>query len=70
MQAPLVKAHFTQIADEQLRIADALKAADVAFRHITVHSDKGHDSCLLEPELYSPSLASALEQPWIECDEN
>jgi homoserine acetyltransferase len=27
----------------------------------TVHSDKGHDSFLLEPELYTPFLSYALE---------
>jgi homoserine O-acetyltransferase len=29
--------------------------------HITVHSDKGHDSFLLEPELYTPHLVYTLE---------
>ena len=29
--------------------------------HITVHSEKGHDSFLLEPELYTPHLVYALE---------
>jgi homoserine O-acetyltransferase len=25
--------------------------------HITVHSDKGHDSFLLEPNLYTPHIS-------------
>ena len=29
--------------------------------HITVHSDKGHDSFLLEPELYTPHISWALK---------
>jgi hypothetical protein len=29
--------------------------------HITAHSHKGHDSFLLEPLLYTPHLAYALE---------
>jgi homoserine O-acetyltransferase len=32
--------------------------------HITVHSDKGHDSFLLEPQLYTPHLAYTLEGRW------
>jgi homoserine O-acetyltransferase len=32
--------------------------------HITVHSDKGHDSFLLEPELYTPHLVHTLEGRW------
>jgi homoserine O-acetyltransferase len=32
--------------------------------HITVHSDKGHDSFLLEPQLYTPHLAFTLEGRW------
>jgi homoserine O-acetyltransferase len=28
--------------------------------HVTVHSDKGHDSFLLEPELYAPHLIYTL----------
>ncbi len=29
---------------------------------ITVHSDKGHDSFLLEPRLYTPHLTQVLDQ--------
>jgi homoserine O-acetyltransferase len=30
--------------------------------HITVHSDKGHDSFLLEPALYTPHLSYTLRR--------
>ena len=39
-----------------------LKKAKVPVMWITVHSDKGHDSFLLEPRLYTPHLAHALER--------
>jgi homoserine O-acetyltransferase len=41
---------------EQAELVRALKAAGVDTRWITVHSEKGHDSFLLEPELYAPHL--------------
>lgn len=34
-----------------------LRKNRVPHQHITVHSDKGHDSFLLEPELYTPHIA-------------
>ncbi|MEL7333183.1 MAG: homoserine O-acetyltransferase, partial [Cyanobacteria bacterium J06560_2] len=40
--------------EEQRIIVKALEAADMDVKHITVHSDKGHDSFLLEPDLYAP----------------
>ena len=40
--------------DHQCRV---LRKARVPYQHITVHSDKGHDSFLLEPELYTPHIA-------------
>ena len=42
--------------EEQQEISQALKANDINYQHITVHSDKGHDSFLLEPELYTPHI--------------
>jgi len=51
-------------SDEQAELVRYLKAADVPVRHITVHSDKGHDSFLLEPKLYAPHLADTLMNPW------
>lgn len=47
--------------DEQNAMASVLKRTNVPHVHITVHSDKGHDSFLLEPELYTPHLVYALE---------
>jgi homoserine O-acetyltransferase len=47
---------------QQDQLCEALRAADVPYHHITVHSEKGHDSFLLEPELYAPQLAYTLER--------
>lgn len=46
--------------EEQQMLAAGLREADVPFMHITVHSEKGHDSFLLEPGLYRPHLQDAL----------
>jgi homoserine O-acetyltransferase len=46
--------------EEQVEIADALKANGIDYQHITVHSEKGHDSFLLEPDLYSPYIGYKL----------
>lgn len=40
--------------EQQCRV---LRKAHVPYQHITVHSDKGHDSFLLEPDLYTPHIA-------------
>ncbi len=42
--------------DQQQELVSALKSAEVPNMYITVHSEKGHDSFLLEPELYTPHL--------------
>lgn len=42
---------------QQEQYCKALRKARVTHQHITVHSDKGHDSFLLEPELYTPHIA-------------
>lgn len=42
--------------EEQLAIVDALKAQKIDVTYLTVHSELGHDSFLLEPELYSPYI--------------
>lgn len=47
--------------DEQQEMVRYLELADVPYRWITVHSDKGHDSFLLEPELYAPHIVATLE---------
>lgn len=46
--------------DEQQEMAGFLGLADVPYRWITVHSDKGHDSFLVEPELFTPHLVDTL----------
>lgn len=48
--------------EEQAEIVEALKANRIDHHYITVHSDKGHDSFLLEPELYAPYLSYILDQ--------
>lgn len=50
--------------DEQQALVQHLKEAGITARHITVHSEKGHDSFLLEPELFAPHLIYSLENPW------
>lgn len=46
--------------DYQTEICSELKKAHVPHMRLTVHSEKGHDSFLLEPKLYTPHLAYAL----------
>lgn len=45
---------------QQDELCRALKSAGVPYQHITVHSEKGHDSFLLEPELYTPHMVYML----------
>ena len=46
--------------DQQKELVSQLQAARVPTVYITVHSEKGHDSFLLEPELFTPHLHYAL----------
>jgi homoserine O-acetyltransferase len=46
--------------EEQAELVKHLETAKVDVMHITVHSDKGHDSFLLEPDLYTPHIAWVL----------
>ena len=48
--------------EEQARLVNLLKKSQVPVMWITVHSDKGHDSFLLEPRLYTPHLAQVLHR--------
>lgn len=48
--------------DEQRELCDGLRRASVPYQHVTIHSDKGHDSFLLEPELYAPNIIYLLNQ--------
>ena len=43
--------------EEQSELVNHLEASRVDAMHITVHSDKGHDSFLLEPDLYTPHIS-------------
>ncbi len=55
-----IDSDFCFYPEEQAEIVAGLEANDVDTMHITVHSDKGHDSFLLEPALYTPHIAFAL----------
>lgn len=46
--------------EEQAAMAAALNRIGVPVRRYTLHSEKGHDSFLLEPELYAPLLDDML----------
>jgi len=46
--------------EDQAELKAALDTTDVSAMHITVHSEKGHDSFLLEPDLYTPHLVYTL----------
>lgn len=48
--------------EQQAQLHKLLKEVRVPSTYITVHSDKGHDSFLLEPDLYTPYLRHMLEQ--------
>jgi len=45
----------------QKHLASVLKTAEVPYQHMTVHSGKGHDAFLLQPELFTPHLSYFLE---------
>jgi homoserine O-acetyltransferase len=50
--------------DEQEEMARTVQQAGVSCQHITVHSEKGHDAFLLEPELFTPHLDYTLHEKW------
>lgn len=50
--------------DEQERMVALLRQAGVPVRRFTVHSDKGHDSFLIEPHLYTALIREALDGEW------
>ncbi len=52
--------------DEQFQLTSSLKENHIPVQHITVHSEKGHDSFLLEPELYTPHISFALNETFNE----
>jgi homoserine O-acetyltransferase len=47
--------------EQQAELCQFLQQAGVGHQHITVHSLKGHDSFLLEPELYRPHIHFMLQ---------
>ena len=55
-----IDSDFCFYPEEQAELVRHLEDAGVSVMHITVHSDKGHDSFLLEPELYTPHISWAL----------
>lgn len=46
--------------DEQEELVRVLKEAGVRSMRVTVHSEKGHDAFLVEPELFTPHLVHTL----------
>ena len=52
---------FCFYPEEQAELVADLEKAKVEVTHLTVHSDKGHDSFLLEPHLFTPQLKFHLE---------
>ncbi len=55
-----IDSDFCFYPEEQADLVKHLESARVDVMHITVHSDKGHDSFLLEPDLYTPHIAWVL----------
>lgn len=51
--------------EEQAELVKQLEQANLSVMHITTHSDKGHDSFLLEPQLYTPHLSYTLNGRWL-----
>jgi len=49
---------------EQAELEHLLKESGVRCLRITVHSEKGHDSFLLEPDLFTPHIRYTLESEW------
>lgn len=57
-----IDSDFCFYPEEQAELVGHLTEAQVEPMHITVHSDKGHDSFLLEPDLYTPHISWLLGQ--------
>jgi homoserine O-acetyltransferase/O-succinyltransferase len=56
-----IDSDFCFYPEEQAALVQHLREAEVSVLYLTVNSNKGHDSFLVEPELYTPHLAYALE---------
>lgn len=48
--------------EEQAEMAQALKENKIDYQYITINSEKGHDSFLLEPDLFTPHMVFMLAQ--------
>jgi len=48
--------------EEQENLRDRLQESGISIRYLRIHSDKGHDSFLLEPHLYADSIRQFLEK--------
>jgi len=57
-----IDSDFCFYPEEQEELAAKLSHAGADVMHITVHSDKGHDSFLVEPDLYTPHIHWLLNQ--------
>lgn len=57
-----IDSDFCFYPEEQTELTQHLTSAGLDPMHITVHSDKGHDSFLLEPHLYTPHIQWLLGQ--------
>ncbi len=57
-----IDSDFCFYPEEQRDLTRHLEDSDMDVTHITVHSDKGHDSFLLEPELYCPHISFVLNK--------
>ncbi len=51
-----IDSDFCFYPEEQTELVQHLEASRIDVMHITVHSEKGHDSFLLEPDLYTPHI--------------
>lgn len=56
-----IDSDFCFYPEEQADLTLHLERAGITPTQITVHSDKGHDSFLLEPHLYTPHIAWLLQ---------
>lgn len=57
-----IDSDFCFYPEEQAELVKHLETAKVDVMHITVHSGKGHDSFLLEPDLYTPHISWLLSR--------
>lgn len=56
-----IDSDFCFYPEEQAELVADLEKSSVPVTHLTVHSDKGHDSFLLEPHLFTPQIKFHLE---------